>query len=92
MSLAHASEPRYRIDASTGEERIIARFRPGQRCYCCRSYLPSSMFAPSRILKRDYECRRCHALRCARERLLGSRVRRPAAEHAGNLNAKEATA
>lgn len=84
--------PRYRIDPATGEERMIARYRPGQRCYSCRSYLPSSMFGLSRILKRDYECRRCHRERCARERMLGTRKRRPAASNAGNLNAKEAPA
>lgn len=49
---------RMRLDHLTGEWRLVARFRAGQRCYACKSYLSASCFAPSRILKRDYECRR----------------------------------
>ena len=67
----------YRIDPATGEERMVARYRPAHRCRSCRSSLSAGMFGASRILKRDYECHRCHALRCARERLMGRRRRRP---------------
>ncbi len=63
----------YRVDPQTGEERMVARFRPQQRCRVCRSWLSAAMFGASRIVKRDYECHRCHAARCRRERLWGRR-------------------
>lgn len=70
-----AYDERRRNDPILGEV-MIARFRPSQRCRSCRNTLTAGAFAPSRILKRDYECRRCHAMRCARERLQGIRGQR----------------
>lgn len=84
-------EARYRIDPSTGEERMLARFRSLQRCRSCKSSLSASSFGLSRILKRDYECRRCHALRCSRERLYGTRGREARRRRAVNTQAKEVT-
>lgn len=75
MSTLSSSGPRMRLDTVTGEWRLLARFRAGQRCRSCKSYLSASAFAPSRVIKRDYECRRCQANRCARERLAGVRGR-----------------
>lgn len=76
-SILHNAGPTlYRIDPATGEERMVARFRPSHRCRSCRSYLSASMFGASRILKRDYECVYCHATRCRRERVQGVRGRR----------------
>lgn len=75
---SHSHGTRLRLDPATGEYRLLARFRAGPRCHSCKSYLPASSFSPSRIVKRDYECRRCHALRCSRERLLGTRGRKAA--------------
>lgn len=66
---------RHRLDPVLGEV-LIARYRPSQVCRSCKSYKPASAFGLSRILKRDYECRRCHAIRCGRERLLKVRGRR----------------
>jgi len=66
---------RHRHDPWFGEV-LIARFRSMQRCYSCKNDLSAAAFGTSRILKRDYECRRCHALRCGRERLQGKRGRR----------------
>lgn len=78
-----------RIDPSTGDWRIVARFRAGQRCRSCKSYLSAGSFGLSRILKRDYECRRCHALRCSRERMQGTRGRKAARVAAVNPQAQE---
>jgi len=85
------SGSRLRLDPATGEWRVLARFRAGHRCRCCKSYLSAGSFGLSRILKRDYECRRCHALRCSRERMQGTRGRRAARRAAVNAQAKEVT-
>ena len=77
MSLSNLTyaTARHRIDPVLGEV-LLARYRPSHRCRSCRNTLTAHAFAPSRIPKRDYECRRCNALRCARERLQGRRRRR----------------
>ena len=67
---------RYRWDVATGQERLIARYRPMHYCRSCLSWLSASSFGASRIRKRDYECRPCHTLRCRRERSQGKRGRR----------------
>lgn len=91
MTSVASNGPRLRLDPETGEWRLVARFRAGQRCRCCKSYLSAGCFGLSRILKRDYEYRRCHALRCSRERLQGTRGRRAARRAAVNTQAKEVT-
>lgn len=91
MSTLSTNGPRMRIDPSSGEWRLVARFRAGQRCRACKSYLSAGSFGLSRILKRDYECHRCHALRCSRERLQGTRGRKAARRAAVNTQAKEVT-
>jgi len=91
MSTLTSSGGRMRLDPLTGEWRLVARYRAGQRCRSCKSYLSASQFNLSRILKRDYECRRCHALRCSRERLQGVRGRTAARRAAVNTQAKEVT-
>lgn len=58
---------RYHTDAS-GEPRILARFRSLHYCRGCYSWKSPSSFTPTRILKRDYECRPCNTARRGRER------------------------
>jgi len=65
--MGHAGN-HYRID-EWRVERLIARYRPSQTCRVCKRSKPPTFFAPSRIVKRDYECSSCNALRCARDRL-----------------------
>jgi hypothetical protein len=77
------------LDPVTGEWRLLARFRAGQRCRCCKSYLSAGSFGLSRIVKRDYECRRCHAIRCSRERIHGRRGKRAARIAAVNPQPQE---
>lgn len=91
MTTLDGTGSRLRLDPETGEWRLIARFRAGQRCRSCKSYKSASSFSLSRILKRDYECRRCHALRCSRERMQGTRGRKAARRAAVNTQAKEVT-
>lgn len=91
MTTIDGSGSRLRLDPLTGEWRLIARFRAGHRCYSCKSYLSAGCFGLSRVLKRDYECRRCHALRCSRERMQGTRGRTAARRAAVNTHAKEVT-
>lgn len=86
---AASFEPRQWYDAAADEWRLLARFRAGQRCRSCKSYLSAGSFGLSRILKRDYECRRCHALRCSRERLQGARGRKAATVAAVNPQPQE---
>lgn len=89
MSTLSSPSSRMRLDPAAGEWRLLARYRAGQRCRACKSYLSAGSFGPSRILKRDYECRRCHALRCSRERLLGIRGRNAAGVAAVNPQQQE---
>lgn len=89
MSTLSSSGSRMRLDPVTGEWRMLSRFRAGQRCRACKSYLSAGSFGLSRILKRDYECKRCHRERCARERLYGKRGRNAATVAAVNPQPQE---
>lgn len=73
-SALSAKDDVYVVWQETGDPddlQVLARHRRFHKCRSCKNSLTPNAFAPSRIPKRDYECRNCNTRRRARERLIG---------------------